>query len=283
MGVHCWVCNQDSSNMLRSALCLLFIALAVQAKTRQGPLPHEFWDKIKDEPVIDEPEDKIVGGSEIDISERPFQIVFLYYGSLRCGGSWIGGNAILTAGHCCDGVSASSVSVRVGSSKYNSGGDVYDVTRVVGHPEYDSYDITNDACLLFLEETPTNSVAKPVTMPTGPIDNNAGDMFVVSGWGTTSSGGSLSKNLKAVTVPYVSDDDCSDSYGSSSIFGDVMICAGEEGKDSCQGDSGGPMTFNDVHVGIVSWGRGCALAGYPGVYAQTDAFLSWIAGETKKA
>ena len=42
-------------------------------------------------------------------------------------------------------------------------------------------------------------------------------------------------------------------------------------------DSGGPMTFNNnIHIGIVSWGRGCALKGYPGVYAQTDAFLDFI-------
>ena len=43
-----------------------------------------------------------------------------------------------------------------------------------------------------------------------------------------------------------------------------------------QGDSGGPMTWNNIHVGIVSWGRGCALKGYPGVYSQTDAFLEFI-------
>ena len=58
-----------------------------------------------------------------------------------------------------------------------------------------------------------------------------------------------------------------------------MICAGEEGKDSCQGDSGGPMTCSGserLHCGIVSWGRGCALAGYPGVYAETSAFVDWI-------
>ena len=37
------------------------------------------------------------------------------------------------------------------------------------------------------------------------------------------------------------------------------------GKDSCQGDSGGPMTYMGTHVGIVSWGYGCARPAYPGM------------------
>ena len=40
------------------------------------------------------------------------------------------------------------------------------------------------------------------------------------------------------------------------------------GIDSCQGDSGGPLFTGTgdsaVQHGIVSWGQGCALAGYPG-------------------
>ena len=75
-------------------------------------------------PKFDEPEEKIVGGDNVDISERPFQVVFLWFGSLMCGGSWIGGDKILTAGHCCDGSSASEVTVRAGSSKHASGGTV---------------------------------------------------------------------------------------------------------------------------------------------------------------
>ena len=59
-----------------------------------------------------------------------------------------------------------------------------------------------------------------------------------------------------------------------------MMCAGEEGRDSCQGDSGGPLTCGEgqdkVLCGIVSWGRGCALRGYPGVYAQVSNYIGWI-------
>jgi hypothetical protein len=51
--------------MLRQALIVLCIALAVQAKTRKGPLPHLFWDQVKHLDVVDEPEEKIVGGEEV--------------------------------------------------------------------------------------------------------------------------------------------------------------------------------------------------------------------------
>jgi secreted trypsin-like serine protease len=62
-----------------------------------------------------------------------------------------------------------------------------------------------------------------------------------------------------------------------------MICAGfeEGGRDSCQGDSGGPMFMKNEeqkieHVGIVSWGIGCARPDYPGVYTQTSHFVDWV-------
>merc|ERR1711913_212006 len=101
---------------------------------------------------------------------------------------------------------------------------------------------------------------------------------IVSGWGTTSSGGSLAKILQKVTVPVVSDKKCREDYGEDAIA-DSMICNGYDkgGKDSCQGDSGGPLMCGKQLSGIVSWGYGCAAAGYPGVYTQTSYFISWLA------
>jgi trypsin len=60
--------------------------------------------------------------------------------------------------------------------------------------------------------------------------------LVVSGWGTTSAGGSASAILLKVTVPHVATTSCSQSYPGQILNG--MVCAGTSGKDSCQGDSG---------------------------------------------
>merc|ERR1711881_574590 len=153
--------------MLRSSVILLCVALAIQAKTRQGPLPVKFWNQVKHLPIVNEAEDKIVGGHNVDISERPFQVVFEWYGSLICGGAWIGGNKVLTAGHCCDGSGASEVTVRAGTATHSHGGTVYDVANVKMHPDYDSGTISNDACVLVLEKDIDDSHAAPVPLNSG--------------------------------------------------------------------------------------------------------------------
>lgn len=43
-----------------------------------------------------------------------------------------------------------------------------------------------------------------------------------------------------------------------------------------QGDSGGPLACDDQVAGIVSWGQGCAVAGYYGVYTDVAYYNSWI-------
>merc|ERR1711934_989190 len=204
---------------------------------------------------------RIVGGTDAYPGEFPHQIMLTrgVGGSLMCGGSIVGSNKVITAGHCCDGMSASKLGVEVGS--YNLYEDDPDqasfaVSDVGLHEDYDSWNNINyDICILTLE----------------------GTICTVCGWGTTTEGGSLDRVLQKVDVPVVSDDHCRDSYGQADIT-DSMICAGldQGGKDSCQGDSGGPFMRGNQLSGVVSWGYGCAEAGYPGVYTQTSYFVDWV-------
>merc|ERR1711963_238661 len=228
---------------------------------------------------------RIVGGTEATPGEFPHQIALLrggVGGSLMCGGSLVARNRVITAGHCCDGQSASRLGVRVGSHNlYEDDPNQADiaVAAVHNHENYDSWTIENDICMLDLEEDADFSASNigSINIPSDGQEYPDGHICTVSGWGTISEGGSLARTLMKVDVPVVGDDDCRDAYGQNDIA-DSMICAGLDagGKDSCQGDSGGPFMCGFGLDGIVSWGYGCAQPGFPGVYTQTSYFVSWI-------
>jgi hypothetical protein len=151
------------------------------------------------------------------------------------------------------------------------------------HPDYNSQTEENDFMLVKLSGAAVPS-SEVVTLNFDPgFPKNVGDELRVIGVGTTSSQGDASDELLQVDVNYVSNDQCNNDYNQyGGINGQVMICAGvpNGGKDSCQGDSGGPL-FDEAsrkQVGVVSWGIGCALRDYPGVYARLSGAEDWIKG-----
>lgn len=85
-----------------------------------------------------------------------------------------------------------------------------------------------------------------------------------------------------IYVPIVNQLACKSLYGTISTVTDRMICAGyiNGGKDACQGDSGGALARNGIAYGIVSWGYGCALPNYPGVYSRISSVADWIRTNT---
>uniref|UniRef100_A0A672RP73 Zgc:165423 n=1 Tax=Sinocyclocheilus grahami TaxID=75366 RepID=A0A672RP73_SINGR len=108
------------------------------------------------------------------------------------------------------------------------------------------------------------------------------DTMWVTGWGNVNSGEDLPSPqiLQEVDVPVVGNSKCNCLYEES--ITDNMMCAGplEGGKDSCQGDSGGPMVIKQgskwIQAGVVSFGEGCALPNFPGVYARVSKYQNWI-------
>jgi len=272
MGQYCRVFTMKSAILLAACLAL------ASARTRS------FSKQALSQPMRNGVNSRIVGGEDAEPGEFPHQITLTrgVGGSLMCGGSLVSANKVVTAGHCCDGQHANKLGVEVGNHHLNKPDPDQKsiaVSKVNLHEDYDSWTVYNDICTLDLAEEAdlSSDVIDVIALPEENEEYEAGTECIVSGWGTTSSGGSLAKILQKVTVPVVDDEACRKAYGEKEIA-DSMICAGldEGGKDSCQGDSGGPFMCGKQLSGIVSWGYGCAEAGYPGVYTQTSYFISWL-------
>lgn len=225
-------------------------------------------------PTAEAADSRIVGGSTTTTGAYPFMMQITDASQNQfCGGTLVSATKVVTAAHCMVGESTSSVRV-VGGRTYLNGtnGTVSRVSGIWIHPDYQDVTQGNDVAVLTLSTSMSYTPASYVdSSDTGVYA--AGTTARILGWGTTSSGGSSSNQLRTATVPTVADSSCASSYGSDFIASD-MVCAGytSGGVDTCQGDSGGPLLIGGVLAGITSWGEGCAQAGYPGVYTRLTTF-----------
>merc|ERR1719436_123990 len=132
----------------------------------------------------------------------------------------------------------------------------------------------------------TSSCIGTVCLPSPQQSIASGKECWITGWGTLQSGGSTPRYLQEAAVTTVSNSECNQAY--SGRITEAMLCAqGRDGNgdvtDACQGDSGGPLVCEDdnepgkyVLHGATSWGKGCAQADYPGVWARITEVLPWI-------
>ncbi|KAL0267410.1 UNVERIFIED_CONTAM: hypothetical protein PYX00_009688 [Menopon gallinae] len=179
-------------------------------------------------------------------------------------------------------MSASSLAVRTGSSRRQSGGAVHKVSRILMHPRYNSNTNDYDVGLLYLAsniQLGGNSRAISI-IGSEPTSGR----LLLSGWGDLREGANAgSPNLMSVEVNIVSRSSCEKAYASAVKITPRMFCGGAPGKDSCQGDSGGPAVVGGKLAGVVSFGIGCARPNYPGVYANlaNSDIRQWIKQNAK--
>lgn len=242
---------------------------------------------------------RIVGGSTTTIASYPWQVALVYdagrfsgndFQRFFCGGELITPRIVQTAAHCLSGTDPDSgggnmdtndLDVVLGRTTLSAtGGQRLDVIDGAIDGAYSAAADDFDAAWLVLSSA---SSQDPIKI--AGSDESAvwapGALSQASGWGTTSSGGSVSDTLRVATTPIISDASCAGGavYGSD-FHSSTMVCAGSlaGGVDSCQGDSGGPLQAPIAGggyrlVGIVSWGSGCASPNSPGVYTRIAGSL----------
>ena len=226
---------------------------------------------------------EVVGGNAAPQGRFPWTVRL----SMGCGGALTAPDVVLTAAHCVTGSGPDrSITVTAGVVDLQSSKAIIaHSVRVVQAPEFRDETRGDDWALIKLDRR----LPLPTLRLTRGTGNDAG-AFTVMGWGQTSETAvEQQRRLRFAEVSFVSDRACAKAYDAAGVrlVTSESICAGRRGVDTCQGDSGGPMVRRDsagkwVQVGIVSWGLGCARAGYPGVYTQISTFRTAIREATRK-
>jgi trypsin len=233
------------------------------------------------------PPPRIVGGYDVSPAFKyPAFVSIQYNGKHDCGGTLWNGNTVITAAHCSqDPVNYSTVKVHrhdLSKTDAQEKGKTYSVVKKIVHPKYKDTDSGYDVAIWKLNTTQGSRTN--VDLDDNKYSNIDDTLLTAIGWGSTGSGPATTI-LQEVKVPVYNFEQCKKSYAEGGVNmtnWNTQICAGypEGKKDTCQGDSGGPLfVYKDnkqVLVGLTSYGIGCALPKYPGVYARVSALRDWI-------
>lgn len=127
--------------------------------------------------------DRIVGGSEAEASQFPYQVSLRVGKPPRhnCGGSIISEHWIITAAHCIPRNSSTLVAA-IGAHHYNDDGVIQRLKKIIVHENYRPSTLENDIALLqTAEEIVFSNGVLPIALSRRHVDG--GVRAVVSGWG----------------------------------------------------------------------------------------------------
>ena len=250
---------------------------------------------------------RIIGGRDAQADSWPSLVALVNPGPSSvmnrffCGATVVAERWVMTAAHCLFGSVGQPIlpsSIRVIAGIRNLENDVPEeevvVTNIVIHPLYNNTESIPPFDIALLELG--SVINAPVTnlFADDPADYNGEDSFI-AGWGATRfvvedrSDGSpqgraegFPAQLQEAVVPIVPLDRCNSIVSYQGAITHRQVCAGliDGGVDACAGDSGGPLFVvqdgSIKQLGITSFGNGCALANFYGIYTSVSHLLPWL-------
>ncbi|XP_059223469.1 trypsin eta [Stomoxys calcitrans] len=240
---------------------------------------------------------RIISGTEVDWESTRYQVsvrnqyidsIFFGAGHL-CGGTLVARNLVLTAAHCIWDEQRELfrapnefVVVMGNVDRLKKTGSLkIGVRSIIIGPRFNTSTYRDDIAIMVLNESIPLNYQRASIMPLNDKPNlREGTSCTVSGWGITEKG-HFSRKLRHLEAPIINRNICANNYGHTTIL-PGMMCAGylEGIRDACIGDSGGPLVCDNKLVGIVSFGIGCALPDYPGVYTNVADYIDWYRNNT---
>ncbi|CAF1310156.1 unnamed protein product [Didymodactylos carnosus] len=235
-------------------------------------------------PHFEPNETRIVGGYPAIPNSLPWQVSIKFEGRHICCGTILDSHNILTAAHCF-ALSFFTYKYTISTETHYlstvTDKMTYTIDDIYFHDDYNNVMFRNDIAIIHIRrKIEFNERAIPACLPNSIEQPYLNRPVLVSGWGDTKNNTFQSDELLQASLSIMGE--CVKVY--ASMF-DIQnqVCAGAEdySRDSCQGDSGGGLMQKDadnrwVVTGIVSYGNGCAVKGWPGVYMRVSAYLSWI-------
>lgn len=245
----------------------------------------------------------IVGGGTVNSSQYPYVVgiitQFIGFDSsgnpgwytATCTGSIISPTAVLTAGHCDTELLDGHTVVMAGQSVLDpastTSGFVDGVASTWTDPSFNLAALNAGSTSVPIDDVSVLTLSQPLPAAYTPVTlvaqgNNApyatGTSATAIGYGVTSTTGTDSGTLRAVTLPIADNGACGAAMPGAD--GNRMTCGGVAagGVGTCYGDSGGPLIINGAEAGITDWGSptGCAAPNTYSVFEKLSYYNSAI-------
>uniref|UniRef100_A0A8U8AWT7 Uncharacterized protein n=1 Tax=Geospiza parvula TaxID=87175 RepID=A0A8U8AWT7_GEOPR len=180
---------------------------------------------------------RIVGGSNTEEGEWPWQVSLHFVGAAYCGASVISKEWLVSAAHCFQGSKLADPRAwraHLGMQMQGRAKFVAAVPRIVVHEYYNSRNYDYDIALLQLSTPWPDTMAhliQPICLPPSSHKARSGDKCWITGWGQKQEAGSAV--LQKAEIEIIDQTLCHSTYG---IITARMFCAGlSSGKrDGCK-------------------------------------------------